>query len=73
MQELTADTDGNTDVVAYLQMQKFVTDATKFDRSASQNTLKFWEILLADPDLNRLNRLSIDINKSMSRALCKRV
>ena len=68
-QELSSSTDGNNDIVAYIQLQKSIADAKKYDLSAARATLAFWEVLQGNqPDLSRMNELSTQINKSMGQA-----
>ena len=68
-QEVSSNSDGNTDIVAYIQLQKSIADAKKYDLSAARATLAFWEVLQGNqPDLSRMNELSTQINKSMGQA-----
>jgi PAS domain S-box-containing protein len=61
---------GNSDILQYIQMQKTMADAKKYDEQAVRHTLSFWDILLtSQPDLNRMNDLAELINSSMLSAM----
>lgn len=61
--------DGNTDILQYIQMQKALSDAKKYDELSVRHTLAFWDVLLSSqPELIRMNDLAESINTTMISA-----
>jgi PAS domain S-box-containing protein len=61
--------EGNTDILQYIQMQKTLADAKKYDEISVRHTLAFWDVLLSSqPELNRMNEFAELINSSMLSA-----
>jgi hypothetical protein len=69
VQEAFASGEMNLEVIQYLNFQQTISEARRFDESATKYQSMFWqELLKASTEVTRLNLIATELNTSMAQA-----